>query len=149
MTSTSTPEDWNAKHQNTFGELPYGSNLLSTATRNYASFEPAINQLLEVPFESLAKVLEHRGTARQHDVLPARSINEVSEVVVLTLYNPRRTSMGDAWITSSTISGSGVKKSDEYISGLKKISGARKRSYPISMEYFCAKGPISWGQCTR
>jgi hypothetical protein len=46
----------------------------------------------------------------------------------LTLYRPRRTSIGDCWITESTTSGSGVRKSDEAISGLKKISGARKRS---------------------
>lgn len=39
----------------------------------------------------------------------------------------------------STISGSGIKKSEEYISGLKKISGARKRSYPTSTEYCCRR----------
>jgi hypothetical protein len=39
-------------------------------------------------------------------------------------------------MTVSTTSGKGVKKSEEYISGLKKISGARKRSYPTSMSYF-------------
>ena len=45
--------------------------------------------------------------------------------------------MGDCWITPSTISGRGVKKSDELISGLKKISGARNRSYPTSILYGC------------
>lgn len=49
----------------------FGPNLLGTATRNYASLEPAINQLLKIPFESLAEVLEHRRTSRQHDVLSA------------------------------------------------------------------------------
>lgn len=56
-----------------------------------------------------------------------------------TLYNPRRTSMGLVWMTLSTTSGSGVKKSDDMISGLKKISGARNRSYPTSTLYFCSK----------
>ena len=44
------------------------------------------------------------------------------------MYKPLLTSIGDCWMTPSTISGRGVKKSEEYISGLKKISGARKRS---------------------
>jgi len=42
--------------------------------------------------------------------------------------------MGEFWITVSTISGSGVKKSELAISGLKKISGPKKRSYPTSTE---------------
>jgi len=46
----------------------------------------------------------------------------------MRLYRPLRTSMGDVWMTVSTTSGSGVRKSDEAISGLKNISGARKRS---------------------
>jgi len=40
-------------------------------------------------------------------------------------------------MTVSTTSGKGVKKSEEAISGLKKISGAKKRSYPTSTWYFC------------
>ena len=64
MTSTSTPEDCSGKHQDGPGELPYGPNLLGTATGDDASLEPAIYQLLQVPFESLPKVLEHRGTSR-------------------------------------------------------------------------------------
>ena len=54
----------NTIRQNAFGKLLYGPNLLGTATGNYASFEPAINQLLKIPLETLAKVLEHRGTSR-------------------------------------------------------------------------------------
>jgi hypothetical protein len=50
------------------------------------------------------------------------------------LYKPLRTSIGLVWITVSTISGKGVKKSELAISGLKKISGARKRSKPTSTE---------------
>ncbi len=38
-------------------------------------------------------------------------------------------------MTSSTTSGKGVKKSDEAISGLKKISGPRNLSKPTSTEY--------------
>lgn len=55
----------------------------------------------------------------------------------MRLYSPLRTSIGDVWMTLSTTSGRGVKKSEEAISGLKKISEARKRSYPTSTEYFC------------
>ena len=40
-------------------------------------------------------------------------------------------------MTLSTTSGRGVRKSDEAISGLKKISGAKNRSYPTSTLYFC------------
>jgi hypothetical protein len=40
-------------------------------------------------------------------------------------------------MTWSTTSGRGVRKSEEAISGLKKISGARKRSYPTSTLYAC------------
>ena len=50
------------------------------------------------------------------------------------VYRPRLTSMGHAWIDWSTTSGNGVMKSDDKISGLKKISGPRKRSYPTSHE---------------
>jgi len=53
----------------------------------------------------------------------------------ITLYKPRLVSIGQLWITLSTISGMGVKKSDDAISGLKIISGPKKRSNPTSTSY--------------
>jgi hypothetical protein len=44
------------------------------------------------------------------------------------LYNPLLVSIGHFKIASSTTFGKGVVKSVEKISGLKKISGAKKRS---------------------
>ena len=53
------------------------------------------------------------------------------------LYRPRRTSTGLERMAWSTTSGSGVVWSVLKISGLKKISGPRKRSYPTSTAYSC------------
>ena len=53
------------------------------------------------------------------------------------LYKPRLVSMGHLTIDSSTTSGKGVKKSEEKISGLKKISGPKNRSYPTSATHGC------------
>lgn len=75
-------------HQNTSGELPYGANLLGTATGDYTGFEAAINQLLKISFESLAEVLEHCGTSRQHNVLPDGSGNELRWMGVTYLIQP-------------------------------------------------------------
>ena len=40
------------------------------AARQRSCFKPAVDDLLEVPLQALAEVLEHRGSTRQHDVLP-------------------------------------------------------------------------------
>jgi hypothetical protein len=53
----------------------------------------------------------------------------------MLLYSPLLTSIGHLTIASSTTSGSGVMKSEEKISGLKKTSGPRNRSYPTSHLY--------------
>ena len=54
-----------------------------------------------------------------------------------TLYNPLRTSMGQFWMETSTVSEIEVEKSGLENSGWKKISGPRNRSYPTSTENGC------------
>ena len=58
-----------------------------------------------------------------------KSLNMVEppESTIL-LYSPRRVSIGDCWMVLSMTSGTEVVKSALQISGLKKISGPRKRS---------------------
>lgn len=85
---------------------------LSAAASENTCIQSAINKMLEVTFEAVTKVLEHSRSSRQNDIL--RKIRKKDKGVEnITLYKPRRTSMGDCWMTSSTISGRGVKKSDE------------------------------------
>ena len=61
-----------------------------------AGVQPAIDDLLQISLEPLTKVLEHRGTAGEDDILYllVRYTN-VYHGKTVTLYRPRLTSMGD------------------------------------------------------
>ena len=70
MTSTSTPDDceWTGERRVRKERVGQAYPGLATA-RQRSCFEPAVDDLLEIPLETLAEVLEHGRTARQHDVL--------------------------------------------------------------------------------
>ena len=100
------------------------------------ALDAVVDRALNVSLETATKVLEHGRTTREHNVLNAEH-TRVSHVCGgredllggrRTLYKPRRVSIGQLWMAASVTAGSGIKKSLLQISGLKKISGPRKRS---------------------
>lgn len=69
MTSTSTPEDYNNYEPEGGHRVPLNAYLYLAAALHTVILQSAINDLLQVPLETLTKVLEHGGSSRKDDIL--------------------------------------------------------------------------------